>query len=140
VCFLVEFMTWFFFVLVSFFGVKFAYFGWFSQDTRLSTVVPGFFRSSTLQPWSCQFFTMTHGLHAPGRSLLGPMCVGHSLSSRTWLGVFRWIRGLPANFCCIGGLRCKRACEGATQRRSRFWLLFRIFFVVFFFSLHSLLM
>jgi len=48
-----EFLTWFFFVLVSFFGVKSAHFGWIFQDTHLSMVVAGFFQSSNLQPRPC---------------------------------------------------------------------------------------
>lgn len=57
-CFPAEFLTWFLFVLVSLFGVRSAHFGWFFQDTSLSTVVAGFFRSNSLQLRSCQFFTL----------------------------------------------------------------------------------
>jgi hypothetical protein len=53
-----EFLTWFFFVWFSFCGVRSAQFGWFSQDTHLSMVVDGFFRSSNLQPRPCRFFTL----------------------------------------------------------------------------------
>jgi hypothetical protein len=58
VCFPAKFLTWFFFVWVSFFGVRYVHFGWFFQDTHISTMVVGFFRSSNLQPRSCQFFTL----------------------------------------------------------------------------------
>jgi hypothetical protein len=77
---------------------------------------------------------LARGLHAPGRSLPRLTHVGHGLSSRARLGVFRWIRGLLAYFCCRGGLWWTRAIDGVTRFRSRFWLLFRVFYVVFFFS------
>jgi hypothetical protein len=40
----------------------------------------------------------TRGLHAPGRSLSGSVCVGHGLSSKVQLVVLWWFQGLPANF------------------------------------------
>jgi hypothetical protein len=54
-----EFLTWFFFVLVSFFllsqicSLRLVF-----SKTRISTVVANFFRSSSLQPRLCQFFTL----------------------------------------------------------------------------------
>jgi hypothetical protein len=44
--------------VLVFCGALFAHFGWFSQDMRLSTVVAGFFRSNSLQPRLCRFFTL----------------------------------------------------------------------------------
>jgi hypothetical protein len=51
-------LTCFFFVWVSFFSVRSALFGDFFQDTRLTTVVAGFFWSCSLQPRQCRSFTL----------------------------------------------------------------------------------
>jgi hypothetical protein len=88
-----EILTWFVFVLVFFFVVRSAYFGWFFQATRLSTEVTGFFQSGSLQPWPCWFFMLDAW---PRRSLPRSALVGHGLSSRTRLVVLRWFWGLSA--------------------------------------------
>jgi hypothetical protein len=113
----VEFLTWFFFVLVFFFVVRSAHFGWFFQDTRLSTEVTGFFQSSSLQPWPCWFFMLDAW---PRRSLPRPALVGHGLSSKTRLVVLRWFWGLSADFCCRGGHQWWHVFYTLRQRRRRF--------------------
>jgi hypothetical protein len=69
--FLAEFLTWFFFVLVSFFGVRSAHFGWFFQDMSSSRWSP----ASSDPPASSQ-----------GRA--GSLRQGgHSLDRRVWVTV-----------------------------------------------------
>jgi hypothetical protein len=93
-----EFLTWFFFVLISFFGVRSAHFGWFFQDTHLSTMVAGFFQSNSLQPRPCRFFTLGAWPTRTREVTPGSTRVGHTLSSRMRLEVLRWFWGLLADF------------------------------------------
>jgi hypothetical protein len=84
-----------------------SHFSWFFQDTRLSTEDAGFFLAA-YNHGRANSSCSARGLHAPGRSLPGPARVGHGLSSRARLGIFRWIQGFPADFCCRGGCRWRR--------------------------------
>jgi hypothetical protein len=48
-------------LFLVFFGVRSVHFGWIFEDTCLSTVVTGFFWSSSLQPRPCRFFLLDVG-------------------------------------------------------------------------------
>jgi hypothetical protein len=96
--------------------IFFFLFGFLSLESNLLTSTD--FSKTRVSPWwsptssgpvvsshdRAGFSPSAHGLHAPGSSFLGPARVVHDLSSRERLGVFRWIQGLPEDFCCGGGL------------------------------------
>jgi hypothetical protein len=155
--------------LVCFYGgvsnLVFLCFGFFLSLESDLLILVGFSKTRASPRWSPASFdpaasshgrvsssSSARGLQAPGRSIFGPARVGHGLSSRAQLVVFRWIRGLPVDFCCRGGLRWQRVFYTCRCRRRRhptpipvlasvkgfFFFFFFFFFFLSFLSFHSL--